>query len=264
MKSGTVPIGGTQMQYVSFGRGKKTAVVLPGLSDGLATVGGKALVLSVPYWKYLKEYTVFLFSRKDEMPDGYSMEDMADDQAEAMRILGIDSACVLGVSQGGMIAQLLAARHPEMVTKLVLAVTAPYANPVVKQVVSGWMDMTERGDHLSLMTDTAEKMYSEKYLRRNRRYLPLLARFTKPKSYDRFRVNACAILNFDARRVLPDIHCPTLIIAGSDDNTVGREAAGELKQAIAHSELFVYEGLGHGLYEEAKDFYARVFAFFSR
>ena len=256
MKSGTVPIGGTQMQYVSFGRGKKTAVVLPGLSDGLATVGGKALVLSVPYWKYLKEYTVFLFSRKDEMPDGYSMEDMADDQAQAMRILGIDSAWALGVSQGGMMARLLGTRQPERVTKLVLAVTAPYANPVVKQVVSGWMDMTERGDHLSLMTDTAEKMYSEKYLRRNRRYLPLLARFTKPKSYDRFRVNARAILHFDARS--------SLSCAGSDDNTVGREAAGELKQAIAHSELFVYEGLGHGLYEEAKDFYARVFAFFSR
>ncbi|MBQ2463119.1 MAG: alpha/beta hydrolase, partial [Clostridia bacterium] len=124
MKNGTVPIGTTQMQYVSFGTGEKTTVVLPGLSDGLATVGGKALILSMPYRKYLGEYTVYLFSRKNEMPDGYSMEEMADDQAQAMRTLGIDSAYVLGVSQGGMIAQLLAARHPEMVTKLVPAVTA--------------------------------------------------------------------------------------------------------------------------------------------
>ena len=264
MKNGTVPIGTTQMQYVSFGTGEKTAVVLPGLSDGLATVGGKALILSMPYRKYLGEYTVYLFSRKNEMPDGYSMEEMADDQAQAMRTLGIDSAYVLGVSQGGMIAQLLAARHPEMVTKLVPAVTASVANPVVTQVISGWMEMAERGDHLALMTDTAEKMYSETYLQKNRRYLPVLARFTKPDSYDRFLVNARAILNFDARSVLPDIRCPTLIIAGSEDITVGREAAGELHEAIAHSELFVYEGLGHGLFEEAKDFYERVFAFFSR
>ena len=64
--------------------------------------------------------------------------------------------------------------------------------------------------------------------------------------------------------LLANIHCPTLIIAGSEDITVGREAAGELHEAIAHSELFVYEGLGHGLFEEAKDFYERVFAFFSR
>ena len=92
----------------------------------------------------------------------------------------------------------------------------------------------------------------------------MLARFTKPDSYDRFLINARAILNFDARRVLSNIRCPTLIIAGSEDITVGREAAGELHEAIAHSELFVYEGLGHGLFEEAKDFYERVFAFFSR
>ena len=52
---------------------------------------------------------------------------MADDQAAAMQILGIDKASVLGVSQGGMIAQYLAIDHPGMVEKLILAVTAPYA-----------------------------------------------------------------------------------------------------------------------------------------
>ena len=264
MKNGTVPIGTTQMQYVSFGTGEKTAVVLPGLSDGLATVGGKALILSMPYRKYLGEYTVYLFSRKNEMPDGYSMEEMADDQAQAMRTLGIDSAYVLGVSQGGMIAQLLAARHPEMVTKLVPAVTAPYANPVVTQVISGWMKMAERGDHLSLMTDTAEKMYSETYLQKNRRYLPVLARFTKPESYDRFLINARAILASAARGELAGISCPTLILAGSEDRTVGTEAAPELHRGIGGSALHVYDGLGHGAYEEAGDFYERVLAFCDR
>ena len=54
---------------------------------------------------------------------------------------------------------------------------------------------------------------------------------------------------------------PTLIIAGSDDKTVGNDAPSELKNGIADSELFVYEGLGHGVFEEAKDFYDRVLAF---
>ena len=263
-KNGSAAVGGTEMYYASFGSGERKLVVLPGLSDGLATVKGKAWVLSRSYRNYLRDYTVYMFSRKNGMPEGYSIRDMADDQALVMRELGIGRACVLGVSQGGMIAQCLAADHPETVEKLVLAVTAPYAGETVRDAVSAWIGMAERGDHTALMTDTAERMYSENYLRKNRKYFPLLAKFTKPADYDRFLKNARAILAFDGREALPRISCPTLIIAGSDDRTVGNDAAPELHAGIAGSELYVYEGLGHGAFEEAKDFYDRVLAFCGR
>ncbi len=264
MKNGRVMLGNTDMDYVAFGKGGRPLVILPGLSDGLATVKGKALVLSPPYRKFFREYTVYMFSRKNDMPEGYTIEDMADDQAQAMRSLGIGQAWVLGVSQGGMIAQRLAIRHPELVRRLILAVTAPYANPVVRDAVSGWIGMAQRGDHTALMVDTAEKMYSEIYLQKHRKLFPLLARFTRPASYDRFLKNARAILEFDARDSLPEIACPTLIIAGSDDRTVGNDAATELHSGISGSELYVYDGLGHGAFEEEKDFYDRVLDFCNR
>ena len=263
MINGCVNIGDTDMYYVSFGTGKKKVVVLPGLSDGLATVKGKAMLLASPYKKFFRDFTVYMFSRKNDMPEGYSIEDMADDQVVAMKELGIDTASVLGVSQGGMIAQCIAIRHPEVVNRLILAVTAPYANAVAADAVSSWVEMEKQGDHTALMVDTAERMYSDRYLQKNRRLFPLLARLTKPSSYDRFLKNANAILRFDARNELSKISCPTLIIAGSDDKTVGNDAPGELKNGIAGSELFVYEGLGHGTFEEAKDFYDRVFTFCS-
>lgn len=259
--NGCVDIGDTDMYYVSFGNGKKKLIVLPGLSDGLATVKGSAWILFSPYKKFLKEYTVYMFSRKNNMPEGYSIEDMADDQVTVMKKLGIDRACVLGVSQGGMVAQDIAIRHPEVVERLILAVTAPYANDVVANAVSSWIDMAGRGDHKTLMLDTAEKMYSDSYLKKNRKYFPLIAGFTKPSTYERFMINANAILKFDVRDKLSKITCPTLIIAGSDDKTVGNDAPREFKDAIAGSELFVYDGLGHGAYEEARDFYDRVLDF---
>ena len=264
MKNGSLSIGNTEMYYVSFGNGEKKLVVLPGLSDGLATVKGKAAILSIPYRKHFHEFTVYMFSRKNDMPEGYTIKDMADDQVLALKSLGIDQACILGVSQGGMIAQCIAIYHPEIVEKLLLAVTAPNANSVVENVVTRWIDMTNRGDHTALMVDTAEKMYSEKFLRKNRSFFPLLAKFTKPSDYDRFLKNARAILEFDVRNELSEIICPTFIIAGSDDHTVGNEAAVELNRNIAGSELFVYDGLGHGAFEEAKDFYEKVFAFCNR
>ena len=264
MKNGCVKTGNTEMYYVSFGAGEKKLVVLPGLSDGLATVKGKSLFLSSPYKKFLTDYTVYMFSRKNKMPEGYSIRDMSADQIRAMKILAIDQAYLLGVSQGGMIAQYMAIDHPEMVKKLILAVTAPNANAVVQDAVTCWINMAVHGDHTALIVDTAEKMYSEKYLQKNRKYFPLLARFTMPRSYDRFLNNAQAILRFDCRSELSEISCPTLIIAGSDDHIVGNGAASELNRAIAGSELYVYDRLGHGAYEEAKDFFDRVQEFCER
>ncbi len=259
--NGCVAIGDTDMYYVSFGSGPKNLIVLPGLTDGLTTVKGKAFILSAPYKKFLKDYTVFMFSRKNKMPAGYTIRQMADDQVKILTALGIKKTCVLGVSQGGMISQYIAIDHPEIVDKLILAVTAPYANDIVKNAVSSWIEMARNNDHLSLMTDSAEKMYSKKYLDKNRKIFPLMAMFTKPDSYERFFRNAEAILNFDARNDLPKISCPTLIIAGDDDNTVGNDAPDELSRSIPDSSIFIYKGLGHGTFEEAKDFYDRVLAF---
>ena len=260
-KNGAVKIGDTEMYYVSFGKGEKKLVVLPGLSDGLATVKGKSLVLSAPYRRYLNEFTVFMFSRKNEMPEGYSIREMAADLVFAMKQLGIEKASVLGVSQGGMVAQYVAIDHPEIVDKLILTVTAPGVNDMIRGVVGSWIDMAKKDDHVSLMCDTAEKTYSDAYLKKYRKVFPLMAAFTKPKSYDRFYKNAYSILGFDARGDLGKIKSPTLIIAGDDDKIVGNDAAKELKEGIKCSELFVYAGLGHGTFEEAPDFYDRVFTF---
>ena len=64
-RNGEVSIGDTKMSYASFGHGSRILVLLPGLSDGLATVRGKALLLAKPYTSFLDRFTVYMFSRKD-------------------------------------------------------------------------------------------------------------------------------------------------------------------------------------------------------
>lgn len=59
-------------------------------------------------------------------PDlAYSMADYADDAAGLLDALGIESAHIVGISFGGMVAQHLAIRHPTRVPRLVLACTSP-------------------------------------------------------------------------------------------------------------------------------------------
>ena len=260
-KNGSVPVDDTTMQYVCFGHGPKHFVLLPGLSDGLTTVKGKAVMLAKPYQKFFDQYTVWMFSRKDELPQGCTIREMAADQAAAMEALGIEKAAVMGVSQGGMIAQYLAIDHPHLVEKLVLAVTAPQVNDMIRESVGGWIDLAQKGDHKQLMIDTAEKSYSPAYLKKYRKYYPLLGHLGKPKDYGRFLINARAILRFDAMEDLERIACPTLILAGEEDRIVGVDASYRMQKKIAGSRLHVYKELGHAAYEEAPDFNERVLKF---
>ena len=122
--NGSVRVGNSEMDYISFGYGNRNLIMLPGLGDGLSTVRGMALLFSMMFRIYAKEFTVYVFSRKNHLQEGYSTREMAKDHAEAMAVLGIAKADVLGISQGGMIAQYLAIDYPNLVSRLILAVTS--------------------------------------------------------------------------------------------------------------------------------------------
>ena len=83
-KNGRIPFPGTDMDYIRFGTGKRALILLPGLGDGLRTMKGMAMPIVLMYRAFAKEYTVFVFSRKNRMPRGYTTRDMARDQRRAM------------------------------------------------------------------------------------------------------------------------------------------------------------------------------------
>lgn len=258
----TLVVDDGEMDYIVFGRGDRPLAMLPGLGDGLSTVRGKALPFALAYRTYAREYRVYLFSRKTRLEKNTSIRDMARAQGAAMAALGLSHAAVLGVSQGGMVAQHLAAGRPELVDRLVLAVTSARQNPVLQRVVGRWMELARQGRYRELVIDTAEHSYSEGYLRRYRPLYPLLTRVGRPKDFRRFLIQAAACLRHDAREELDRISCPVLVIGGTEDRIVGPEAAPELAECIPDSRLFLYEGFGHAAYEEGRDFHARVQSFF--
>ena len=106
-KNATLSMNGKTMDYVTFGKGKQPLVIIPGLGDGLQTVKGKAQLFSLSYRLLAKRYKIYVFSRINELRQGYTTRDMAADVAEAMETLNLDTAYVMGISQGGMIAQWL-------------------------------------------------------------------------------------------------------------------------------------------------------------
>ncbi len=260
-KNCNIDIDGTTMDYVTFGNGKKNLIIIPGLGDALKTVKGMAFILSFMYRIFVKDYKVYVFSRKNKLPDDYRTKDMAKDLAVVLNKLGIDKAFVLGVSQGGMIAQYLALDHPEIVEKLVLAVTLCRPNNTSKAVLNDWINPAQAGDFKSIFVDTAEKTYTEKKLKHIRIFYPLLCKISKPKSLNRFIVQANSCLNHDCYNDISKIKCPTFVIGGGDDKIACKTAATEMSRQIINSRLKIYKGYGHGTYEEAKDFNNLVLGF---
>ena len=98
-KSGVLKTGNTTMEYIRFGSGKRILVMLPGLGDSLRSMKGTALPMALMYRCFAKDFTVYAFSRKNELPVGYTTRDMARDQAEAMEQLGI--GCLSGKRVSG-------------------------------------------------------------------------------------------------------------------------------------------------------------------
>ena len=261
IKNGMVAIGNSDMDYIRFGRGEKVLVLLPGLGDGLTTVKGTAMPTALMYRIFAKDYTVYMFSRKNGLTTGYTTRDMAKDQAEAMAQLGIEKADVVGVSMGGMIAQHLAIDYPEKVGKLVLTVTSARTNPLLTESVEEWIALAKADDAAGFMDSNLKRIYSEEYYRKNKWMAPIVGKLTKQKSYDRFFIQAQACLIHDAYGQLHRIRAETLVIGGEKDMALGGDASREIAAAIPGAILRMYEQWGHGLYEEAKDFKQTVLDF---
>ena len=258
-KEQTLTMKNIEMDYITFGNGTKPLLMIQGLNT--RDIKGAAVTLAMMYKIFARDYKVYLFDRRKNLPEKITVRELAADIALAMDKLGIKNADVFGVSQGGMIAQYLAIDRPDLVNKLVLAVTLSKNNETVENVIGNWIHMTGQADWKSLVNDMAVKMYSDAYIRKYKMMMPLLTVLQKPKDVKRFIILAKACLTCDTYEELDKIKCPVLVIGGAKDKIVTGKASEEIAEKLG-CEIYMYEELGHAAYEEAKDFNQRVYEFF--
>lgn len=256
---GMLNIGEVEMRYIRFGKGTSDLIMIQGLNtNGLKGTGG---MLARMYRSFAEKYTVTLFDRRENVPEGFTARQIAADIALGMEALKIKKADVFGISQGGMIAQYLAIDRPELVHRLVLAVTLSRNNPTAQAAIGRWIELTEEKNFRGLVADMAEKMYSEAYGKKLMALLPLMTAIQTPRDVDRFLILTKACLTCDTYEELDKIKCPTLVIGGAKDKIVTAEASEEIAGKLG-CELYIYEEQGHAVYDEAKDFKKRVLEFF--
>ena len=252
--------GGATAVVAKFGYGTQPMVIVPGLS--LRPVKGAAAVLSMSYRRFVLTHTVYVIDRPDPLPDPCTAETLAAALAATMRALGIRNADVLGISQGGMLAQYLAINDPDLVRRLVLAVTSCEPTPEMEEALGTWVRLAETNTVKQLITDSFQRVYSDAYVRRYRWALPIASKLVGLIPMSRFATLAKACESVSTADKLSRIMAPTLVLGGAQDKVVGPAAAPRLASLLG-CDSFIYENLGHSIYEEAPDFNERVLAFFT-
>lgn len=249
------------MDYVTFGKGKQPLVIIPGLGDGVQTVKGMAQMLALTYREFAKVYKVYVFSRINELRENYTTRNMAADVAQAMDLLKFKSSAVMGISQGGMIAQWLAVDFPKKVERLILTVTTAKLNSFGRERITHWLELNQTDSYKELMLDIASHSYTTKSFRKIKYLYRIMGIFGRIKDKQRIDIQSVSCLKHDSLDFLEKINCPTLIIGAEKDDVLGVEASLELHKHIKDSQLTLLPECGHALYEQNKNFQNRVLVF---
>jgi pimeloyl-ACP methyl ester carboxylesterase len=184
----------------------------------------------------------------------YRLEEMANDVVGLLDALGIQSAHLVGVSLGGMIAQMVAIDHPQRVRTLILLMTSvldlrlPLPRPktwiVFQSVAKGYAGAMEHTIKLRRALRGSGFPFDEQAVRDYAR--ALYARSREPSGTAR---QWAAILASASRlrAGAKTIQAPTLVIHGSADPLVPVKHAIFTGRVIPGAKLEIIEGLGHEL-----------------
>src|SRR5260370_29427384 len=263
----TVQANGIDIYYEVQGEGEHL-VLIPDLAADQACYAFQVA-------EYAKLCTCFTVDLRGAglsgKPEGtYPTELLADDIAAFMQAAGVDRAHVFGLSLGAATGMWLAARHPARVKSLSLHSAWPSTDPFLRVVVQGWQIMAQA---LGSVTDMVIKgifpwCFTPELYAARPEYIDSLADFVRGRPMppvDAFMRQSGAVLSHDAREVLGSIQAPTLLTFGRHDMVTSTRFAGPLKDAIAGSELIVFEDCSHApIYENVEAFNQRSLEFLER
>ncbi|OAN83916.1 alpha/beta hydrolase [Erythrobacter sp. EhN03] len=191
----------------------------------------------------------------------YTLADMADDGVGLLDALGIERAHIVGASMGGMIAQHVAARHPDRCLSLttVFSTTGnpklPPARPEAMKALITRPDSTEEGvlvEHGMMLARTiGSPGYPAPEDRLRERTLASVRRSFYPEGPTRHL--SAIVADGDRRAMLRDIAVPTLVLHGEDDPLVPCEGGRDTAASIPGARLKTIPGWGHDLPLELVD-----------
>ena len=245
-------VNGRRLHYVRRGRGEPL-LLIQGLSANHLHWGEEFLGLLEEDFDYVS-YDHQGTGHSERTTDPFTMLDLADDAAGLLDALELNSAHVMGVSMGGMVAQEVALRHPQRVRTLTLGCTyaggegSALTDPTVIQHL-GELFMSGRAQEglraafeYNVSREFADDPANFELVKRIARDLPT--------SLDVMLLQVQAVAGHDTSKRLGEISAPTLVIHGSEDQMLSVSNAHHIAERIPGARLEILEGVGHAFWWE--------------
>lgn len=181
------------------------------------------------------------------------VEDMADDAVGVITALGHSRVDLHGFSLGGMVAQVIALRHPELVRKLILTGTGPAGGVGIDKVTRLMLLDIARG--VLTLKDPKTYLFFTRTANGKREAVAFLDRL-KERTEDRdeaisvpamrAQLKAIRAWGLQAPSDLSTITQPTLVANGDHDRMIPTSNSHDLARRIPDADLVIYPDAGHG------------------
>jgi 3-oxoadipate enol-lactonase len=204
--------------------------------------------------------------RSPMAPGACTIEDLADEAAQLIERETQGEVHFVGLSMGGMVAQQIAVRHPELVTSIVVANSSSHYDETFRGM---WRSRIEtalnRG--MAAVADTAmPRWFTRAYRESNTGAERMTQLRAVLESMDAKAYAACAegVSRIDFFATNPLIACPALVIAGTQDEATPIAMSHAICNAISGAELATLDAAHLSAVERPVEFAALVAGFISR
>ena len=207
--------------------------------------------------EFSRDHRVILFDyrgtgRSSKTVQRYSIKMFTDDAAALLDHLRVEPAVVCGHSMGGVVAQLLAIDYPGKIKKLILA-SSGSAHPGAQGIpLAMCRDMVREGFEGYIRKHTIETGWTKEFAKSHPDLIEkfLRVRMSGIAPLENYLHFVLARQEHDHRSRLKDIHAPTLVLVGDDENHGATDnthwaAAHQLARGIPEAKLVVLPGEGH-------------------
>ena len=256
-------VNGIEIHYEIEGRGDPVMLLI-----GLPGVGG-GWGPQIPL--FAKDYLTIVPDQRgagqSSRPDsGYTIEEHATDMAETLRSLGCGPAHIVGSSTGGVIGQIMALDHPDVVRTVTMGSAWAVPDDYFRHQFETRKRILQESDLRVYADASALFLFSPTYFRHHydeiKKWCEVAASGSSDPGIMAKRIDM--ILNYDPKGRLKDIKHPVLVLVGDHDACTPPYFSEELVNLIPGAEMAMLEG-GHLIYRENPEgFHSRVVDFIRR
>ena len=234
--------------YVRFGKGKGILLAFSGGPGN--TLPSGFMIRVIGHFKHLaKHYVIYVLARKSGLPKGYTTRDMAEDYATVIKDeFDGGPLDVMGLSYGGLIAQHLAADHPELIDHLILAMSVYRFSEEGNKLDMRFAELLSEGKRSAASRSLSPIVKGGRTKKGLFKFLMgLIGSFvlSRPENPTDLLVEGKAEMKHNSKNRLAEIKASTLVIGGDQDYYCPLELLRETAAGIPNSKLVLHKGKGH-------------------